>query len=78
LFVKIFPTYSSSAVPILTVSSVTGYNLDLLKKLLNALPPLLSKKEKMKQEQDHPEFQVDEIYSVPNAGGVVVGGVLTK
>jgi GTPase len=68
----------NNAVPILTVSSVTGYNLDLLKKLLNALPPLLSKKEKMKQEQDHPEFQVDEIYSVPNAGGVVVGGVLTK
>ena len=46
------------AVPILIVSSVTGYNLDLVKKFLNTLPPLLSKKEVDKREQEHPEFQV--------------------
>ena len=54
------PTHSPCcrAVPILTVSSVTGYNLDLVKKFLNTLPPLLSKKEVDKREQEPHEFQV--------------------
>lgn len=46
------------AVPILIVSSVTGYNLHLVKKFLNTLPPLLSKKDVEKREQDPHEFQV--------------------
>ena len=46
------------AVPILTVSSVTGYNLHLVKKFLNALPPKLSKKDVEEREQDPHEFQV--------------------
>lgn len=53
-----FSLFAIRAVPILTVSSVTGYNLNLVKKFLNTLPPLLSQKEVDKREQEPHEFQV--------------------
>lgn len=66
---------SSSVTPIFTLSSVTGENLDLLKVFLNVLPPLSNSKEQEELMQQLTEFQVDEIYSVPEVG-TVVGGTL--
>ncbi|XP_048104052.1 GTP-binding protein 2-like [Alosa alosa] len=68
-------TQSHSVTPIFTLSSVTGENLDLLKVFLNVLPPLSNSKEQEELMQQLTEFQVDEIYSVPEVG-TVVGGTL--
>ncbi|XP_063331762.1 GTP-binding protein 2b isoform X2 [Pelmatolapia mariae] len=54
---------------------VSGENLDLLKVFLNILPPLSNSKEQEELMQQLTEFQVDEIYSVPDVG-TVVGGTL--
>ncbi|KAL2086059.1 hypothetical protein ACEWY4_017118 [Coilia grayii] len=70
-------THSSSVTPIFTLSSVTGENLDLLKVFLNVLPPLSNSKEQEELMQQLTEFQVDEIYSVPDVG-TVVGGTLYR
>ncbi|KAF4093374.1 hypothetical protein AMELA_G00001420 [Ameiurus melas] len=56
-------------------SSVSGENLDLLKVFFNILPPLSNSKEQEELMQQLTEFQVDEIYSVPDVG-TVVGGTL--
>uniref|UniRef100_A0A3B3Z4Z0 Tr-type G domain-containing protein n=1 Tax=Poecilia mexicana TaxID=48701 RepID=A0A3B3Z4Z0_9TELE len=61
--------------PIFTLSSVSGESLDLLKVFLNILPPLSNSKEQEELMQQLTEFQVDEIYSVPDVG-TVVGGTL--
>ncbi|KAM9494578.1 GTP-binding protein 2b [Clarias gariepinus] len=66
---------SSSITPIFTLSSVSGENLDLLKVFFNILPPLSNSKEQEELMQQLTEFQVDEIYSVPDVG-TVVGGTL--
>ncbi|XP_051549852.1 GTP-binding protein 2-like [Myxocyprinus asiaticus] len=66
---------SSSVTPIFTLSSVSGENLDLLKAFFNILPPLSNSKEQEELMQQLTEFQVDEIYSVPDVG-TVVGGTL--
>ncbi|XP_015260022.1 PREDICTED: GTP-binding protein 2-like [Cyprinodon variegatus] len=66
---------SSCITPIFTLSSVSGESLDLLKVFLNILPPLSNSKEQEDLMQQLPEFQVDEIYSVPDVG-TVVGGTL--
>uniref|UniRef100_A0A8C2HC67 GTP binding protein 2b n=1 Tax=Cyprinus carpio TaxID=7962 RepID=A0A8C2HC67_CYPCA len=66
---------SSSVTPIFTLSSVSGENLDLLKVFFNILPPLSNSKEQEELMQQLTEFQVDEIYSVPDVG-TVVGGTL--
>ncbi|XP_052394567.1 GTP-binding protein 2-like [Carassius gibelio] len=66
---------SSSVTPIFTLSSVSGDNLDLLKVFFNILPPLSNSKEQEELMQQLTEFQVDEIYSVPDVG-TVVGGTL--
>ncbi|XP_062896533.1 GTP-binding protein 2-like [Mobula hypostoma] len=66
---------SPSITPIFTLSSVNGVNLDLLKVFLNVLPPLTNSKEQEELMQQLTEFQVDEIYSVPDVG-TVVGGTL--
>ncbi|XP_002731255.1 GTP-binding protein 2-like [Saccoglossus kowalevskii] len=63
--------------PIFTVSSVSGFHLDLLKRFLNVLPPLHNSKEQEKLTQESAEFQIDEIFSVPNVGNVV-GGTLVR
>ncbi|XP_062303899.1 GTP-binding protein 2b [Osmerus eperlanus] len=66
---------SSSITPIFTLSSVSGESLDLLKVFLNILPPLSNSKEQEELMQQLTEFQVDEIYTVPDVG-TVVGGTL--
>lgn len=68
-------THSTSVTPIFTLSSVSGESLDLLKVFLNILPPLSNSKEQEELMQQLTEFQVDEIYSVPEVG-TVVGGTL--
>ncbi|XP_056135843.1 GTP-binding protein 2b [Lampris incognitus] len=68
-------TQSASITPIFSVSSVSGESLDLLKVFLNILPPLSNSKEQEELMQQLTEFQVDEIYSVPDVG-TVVGGTL--
>ena len=75
LRVMLFPPYSLA--PIFQVSSVTGKNLRLLERFLNMVPPLHSRLGQEQREQQHTKFQVDEIYSVPEAG-TVLGGVLTR
>ncbi|KAI3352662.1 hypothetical protein L3Q82_020134 [Scortum barcoo] len=67
--------FSWSITPIFTLSSVSGESLDLLKVFLNILPPLSNSKEQEELMQQLTEFQVDEIYSVPDVG-TVVGGTL--
>ncbi|XP_072406189.1 GTP-binding protein 2b [Chiloscyllium punctatum] len=66
---------SPSITPIFTLSSVSGINLDMLKVFLNVLPPLTNSKQQEELMQQLTEFQVDEIYSVPDVG-TVVGGTL--
>uniref|UniRef100_A0AAY5EYN3 Tr-type G domain-containing protein n=1 Tax=Electrophorus electricus TaxID=8005 RepID=A0AAY5EYN3_ELEEL len=68
-------TQSPSVTPIFTFSSVSGENLELLKVFLNILPPLSNSKEQEELMQQLTEFQVDEIYTVPDVG-TVVGGTL--
>lgn len=63
-----------SIAPIFTVSCVSGENLNLLRKFLNAVPPTRTPPE---LHQQAPEFHVDEIFNVPEAGRVL-GGILTK
>ncbi|KAJ7413541.1 GTP-binding protein 2 [Pitangus sulphuratus] len=68
---------SPNITPIFTLSSVSGENLDLLKVFLNILPPLTNSKEQEELMQQLTEFQVDEIYTVPEVG-TVVGGTLSS
>ncbi|XP_040001093.1 GTP-binding protein 2b [Xiphias gladius] len=68
-------TQSACITPIFTLSTVSGESLDLLKVFLNILPPLSNSKEQEELMQQLTEFQVDEIYSVPDVG-TVVGGTL--
>ncbi|XP_028828065.1 GTP-binding protein 2-like [Denticeps clupeoides] len=68
-------TQTSSVTPIFLLSSVSGQNLDLLKVFFNILPPLSNSKEQEELMQQLTEFQVDEIYTVPDVG-TVVGGTL--
>ncbi|CAL8297534.1 unnamed protein product [Merluccius merluccius] len=66
---------SPNITPIFSVSSVSGESLDLLKVFFNILPPLSNSKEQEELMQQLTEFQVDEIYTVPEVG-TVVGGTL--
>ncbi|XP_053731003.1 GTP-binding protein 2 isoform X1 [Synchiropus splendidus] len=66
---------SPNITPIFTLSSVSGDNLDLLKVFFNIIPPLSNSKEQEELMQQLTEFQVDEIYTVPEVG-TVVGGTL--
>ncbi|XP_030627801.1 GTP-binding protein 2 [Chanos chanos] len=66
---------SPSITPIFTLSSVSGESLELLKVFFNILPPLSNSKEQEELMQQLTEFQVDEIYTVPDVG-TVVGGTL--
>ncbi|CAG5136735.1 unnamed protein product [Candidula unifasciata] len=63
--------------PIFTVSCVTGHNLDLLKQFLNILPPVTPHSEREKRAQDMTQFQIDELFSVPDVG-TVVGGLIQR
>lgn len=66
---------SPSITPIFTLSCVSGESLDLLKVFFNILPPLSNSKEQEELMQQLTEFQIDEIYTVPDVG-TVVGGTL--
>ncbi|KAM4607653.1 GTP-binding protein 2 [Polymixia lowei] len=66
---------SPNVTPIFTLSSVSGESLDLLKVFFNIIPPLSNSKEQEELMQQLTEFQVDEIYTVPEVG-TVVGGTL--
>lgn len=66
---------SPSITPIFTLSSVSGESLELIKVFFNIIPPLSNSKEQEELMQQLTEFQVDEIYSVPEVG-TVVGGTL--
>ncbi|XP_072292993.1 GTP-binding protein 2-like [Eucyclogobius newberryi] len=66
---------SPNITPIFTLSSVSGESLDLLKVFFNIIPPLSNRKDQEELMQQLTEFQVDEIYSVPEVG-TVVGGTL--
>ncbi|KAI7805413.1 GTP-binding protein 2 [Triplophysa rosa] len=68
---------SPSITPIFTLSSVSGESLDLLKVFFNILPPLSNCKEQEELMQQFTEFQIDEIYTVPDVG-IVVGGTLSS
>ncbi|KAL3050418.1 hypothetical protein OYC64_012449 [Pagothenia borchgrevinki] len=68
---------SPNITPIFTLSSVTGESLDLIKVFLNIIPPLSNSKEQEELMQQLTEFQVDEIYTVPEVG-TVVGGTLSS
>ncbi|KAA0712097.1 GTP-binding protein 1 [Triplophysa tibetana] len=57
--------------PIFQISNVTGENMDLLKMFLN----LLSSRTTFKDDEP-PEFQIDDTYSVPGVGTVVSGTTL--
>ncbi|KAG7253778.1 hypothetical protein CRUP_007826 [Coryphaenoides rupestris] len=63
-------TQSTSITPILLVSSVGGEGLQLLQVFLNLLPPLSSSQEQEELMEQPTEFQVDEIFSVPEVGTV--------
>ncbi|KAL8615644.1 GTP binding protein [Nucella lapillus] len=69
--------YTNRITPIFTVSCVSGRNLDLIQKFLHVLPPQKSHTERERLSQDLTEFQIDELYSVPQVG-TVVGGVIKR
>lgn len=75
-------TPKENVVPIFCVSSVSGRGLDKIKRFLHLLPPGVGLKEQGKLEQANPEFQIDEIFDVPNVGCVVGGlvgqGIITE
>jgi len=52
-----------------------------LRRFLHLLPPGAGLKEQEKLEQEHPEFQIDELFDVPEvgtvAGGLVTQGIIT-
>jgi GTPase len=64
--------------PIFTISCVTGENLNLLRKFLNVIPPLLSNIERDKLTQELAEFRVDEIYTNNQSVGNIISGMLVK
>ncbi len=53
-----------------------------VRKFLHLLPPGAGLKEQEKLEQEHPEFQIDELFDVPDvgtvAGGLVTQGIITE
>ena len=55
------------------ISCVTGRNLDLVKKFLNVLPPLVNKKDNELNMQQHTEFRVDEVYFKKKPGHIIAG-----
>lgn len=75
--ITVASSLDSRITPIFTVSCVTGRNLELILKFLHVLPPQRSHTERERLTQDLTEFQIDELYSVPQVG-TVVGGVIRR
>lgn len=66
-FFLLDPNYNYRICPIFQVSNVTGMNLDLLRMFLNLLSG------RMHCNEDKPaEFQIDETYSVPVSGMIMI------
>ena len=63
---------SGVIVPILKISNVTGFNIDLLKFLLNCLPPRINYHEQLNKPA---KYSIQDIYEV-NGIGTVVSGIL--
>jgi len=70
-------TPKENVVPIFIVSCVSGSGLPEVKRFLHLLPPGIGVKIREKLEQANPEFQIDEIFDVPNVG-CVVGGLVSQ
>jgi len=66
-------SFSKQVTPIFKVSSVSGENLNLLRKFYFHLPSLRSKIEQDELLQCAAEFQIDEIFSVREVGPVLAG-----
>lgn len=56
---------------------MTGENLEYLYKFLNAVPPIQTHLSLDSLEQEFAEFQVDELFNVPEVG-TVLGGILKR
>src|SRR5207249_3234515 len=65
---------SGVIVPILKISNVTGENLDLLKTLLNCLPPRINYHVQLNKPA---KFTVQETFQVPGIGTVVSGFLMS-
>ncbi|TKR70107.1 hypothetical protein L596_022171 [Steinernema carpocapsae] len=65
---------SKECVPIITVSSVSGVNIDLLAAFLNVLPPKeTSESHQTQLARKSPVFLFNELFNVPKVGEVVYG-----
>lgn len=73
LFSKSSIVLAFRVVPIFTLSSVTGENLEQLEKFLNVLPRPQTQRERDEQLQDEPVFEIDEIFNVSHVGSVCYG-----
>ncbi|TPX38026.1 hypothetical protein SmJEL517_g00021 [Synchytrium microbalum] len=71
LVVAVSNFVSSQVIPIFLTSSVTGENMQLLTQFLNLLPKPVRDYDALLQQD--PEFQVEELYSVPQVGCVAAG-----
>ncbi|KAI8818768.1 GTP-binding protein 2-like protein [Fimicolochytrium jonesii] len=63
-------------IPVFLTSSVTGANMDLLTQFFNLLPKYQHAEYERLVEEDV-EYQIEEVYSVPGAGCVVGGKLLS-
>ncbi|TPX70436.1 hypothetical protein SpCBS45565_g01818 [Spizellomyces sp. 'palustris'] len=75
LVVSVSSFLDSRVVPIFLTSSVTGENLSLLTNFFNYLPKPMSDYDQLLEEEV--EYQVEEIYSVPDVGCVIGGKLLS-
>ncbi|CAD6186725.1 unnamed protein product [Caenorhabditis auriculariae] len=68
---------TSSIVPILSVSSVTGEGFRLLRTLLNLLSTAGTSESRLQLASEPAHFSIEELYNVPHVG-TVVGGMLAE
>ncbi|EDV23780.1 uncharacterized protein TRIADDRAFT_57326 [Trichoplax adhaerens] len=68
---------SLRSTPVFQVSCTKGNGLDLVKQFLNLIPMPCGDIQVRSEKKNYIEFQVNEIYYVPNVG-VVVGGLLSR
>jgi small GTP-binding protein len=66
--------YRNNILPIFKISNTTGFNIELLKKFINNLDPILNYKDKIEKE---PLFTIEETFFV-NGIGCVVSGVVKE
>lgn len=59
--------------PVFTISCVEGSNINLLRKFLNVLPPIMNKKMEEMKMRMLTEFRVDEVYFKKKPGHILAG-----